>query len=226
MNKKYYDNKMLMQNLEDEIQEIKERENNLYKISINDKNYEDFKNKCNEMTRYKNINITSKEIILNNFLYIQQELLKELLEIYKNKYVNKRIGEKTKEKIQKEFNNYILNNYNIECYCYINTKYNYNDEEEIEICLYFKDMYYQYELKQEKIKYNKTKQEEYYYYYSKVEYTQVSKIEEKAKKIRYNYDKNMSKIQELKKQIENIREENNKDNKCCIKSTYIDYREI
>jgi len=38
MNKKYYDNKILMQNLQDEIQSIKEKEDNLYKISINDEN--------------------------------------------------------------------------------------------------------------------------------------------------------------------------------------------
>lgn len=228
MNKKYYDNKMLIQDIDTNLQTLREEEEKIYN------NYKyDYKisfDNYNKQTKEINDNIkilhTMQEITLNNFLYIQQELLKELLQIYKNKYINKRIGEKTKEKIQEEFNNYTLNNYNIECYCYINTRYNYNDEEEIEISLCFKNMYYQYELKQEKIKYNKTTQEEYYYYYNKIEYTQVNKIEEKAKKIRYNYDKNISKIQELKKQIENIREENNKNNRCCLKSTYINIKDI
>jgi hypothetical protein len=226
MTKKYYDNKMLMQNLQDELQAIKEKEDNLYKISINDENYEDFKNECNKMTKYKNINITSKEIILNNFLHIQQNLLKELLEIFKNKYIKSRIGEKTKEKIQNDFNNYILDNYNIECYSHINQKINYKNEFETKISLYFKDFYYQYELKQEEIRYNHFDNESYLYYYNETEYTPTEEIKEKAELLYNNYTENMERIRELKKEIENIREENNKDNKCCIKSTYIDYREI
>lgn len=226
MNKKYYDNKMLMQNLEDELQAIKEEENKLYKISINDENYQDYKNKCNEMTRYKNINITSQEIILNNLLHIQQKLLYELLEIFKNKYVNKRIGEKTKEKIQEEFNNYILDNYNIECYSYINQKINYKNELETKISLYFKDFYHQYELKQEEIRYNHFDNTSYLYYYNEIDYTPTEEIKEKAERLYNNYTENMQKIRDLKKELENIRNENNKDNKCCLKSTYIDYKEI
>ena len=228
MNKKYYDNKMLMQDINTNLQTLKEEEEKLYNNYKYDYKIllDDYSKQTKEINNNIKILYTMQEIILNNFLYIQQELLKELLEIYKNKYVNKRIGEKTKEKIQEEFNNYILNNYNIECYCYIRQNTTYKEETETKISLYFKDLYYQYELKQEEIRYNNTTQEEYFYYYNKIEYTQVNKIEEKAKKIRYNYDKNMLKIQELKKQIENIREENNKNNKCCLKSTYINIKDI
>ena len=221
MNKNFYDNKMLMQDINTNLQTLKEEEEKLYNNYKYDYKIllDDYSKQTKEINNNIKILYTMQEIILNNFLYIQQQLLKELLEIYKNKYVNKRIGEKTKAKIQDDFNNYILNNYNIECYCYINQNINYKNEFETKISLYFKDMYYQYELKQEEIRYNNTTKEEYYYYYNTIEYTQVNKIEEKAKKLRYNYDKNISKIQELKKQIENIREENNKNSKCCIKST-------
>jgi hypothetical protein len=228
MNKKYYDNKMLMQNVSEHLQALKEEGEKLYnsykydyKISL-----DDYGKQTKEIDNNIKILHTMQEIILNNFLHVQQELLNELLEIYKNKYINKRIGEKTKEKIQEEFNSYILNNYNIECYCYINTRYNYNDEEEIEISLSFKDMYYQYELKQEKIKYNKTTQEEYLYYYGKINYTNIEEIEEKAKTLRHNYDEAMEKIKELKREIEKIRGENNDNNKCCLKSTYINIKDI
>lgn len=226
MNKKYYDNKMLLQNLEDEIQGIKEEENRLCKISINDKNYKEFNKQCNELTRCKNINKTSREIILNNFLHIQQKLLYELLEIFKNKYINKRIGEKTKEKIQNDFDNYILDKYNIECYSHIKQAINYNNEFETKISLYFKDLYYQYELKQEEIRYNHFDNTSYLYYYNEVEFVAVEKIKEKAEILYNNYNESMQKIRELKKQIENIREDNNKNNKCCIKSTYIDIKDI
>lgn len=227
MNKKYYDNKMLMQDVNTNLQTLKEEEEKLYnnykynyKISL-----DDYSKQTKEINNNIKILYTMQEIILNNFLHMQQQLLKELLGIYKDKYINKRIGEKTKEKIQEEFNNYILNNYNIESYCYINTRYNYNDEE-IEIFLYFKDMYYQYELKQEKIKYNKNTQEEYYYYYNEIEYTPTEEIEEKAEKLYNDYIESMQKIKELKAQIENIREENNINNRCCLKSTYIDIKDI
>lgn len=226
MNKKYYDNKILMQNLEEMRQTLAEKQKNLMYTTITNENYEEYKQEEKENTKKIHINNTMQEITLNNFLHIQQELLKELLEIYKNKYVNKRIGEKTKEKIQEEFNKYILNNYNIECYCYINQNITYREETETKISLYFKEMYYQYELKQEEIRYNNTTQEEYLYYYNKIEYTQVNKIEEKAKKLYNDYVKNMNKIKELKKQIEKIREENNNNNKCCLKSTYINIKDV
>lgn len=226
MNKKYYDNKILMQNLQDELQEIKEKENNLYKISINDENYNEFKKQCDEMTKYKNINKTSQEIILNNFLHIQQKLLYELLEIFKNKYVNKRIGEKTKEKIRNDFDNYILDNYNIECYSHIYQNINYKNEFETKISLYFKDFYYQCELKNEEIRYNHFDNTSYLYYYNEIEYTPTEEIREKAERLYNNYAENIQRIRDLKKEIESIRNENNQHNKCCIKSTYIDYKEI
>ena len=218
MKNKYYDNITLLQNINTSINTLEETNKDMIYKNYNDIEYKENKKKIEELQ-------TIQEITLNNFLHIQQELLQELLEIFKSKYIDKRIGEKTKEKIQNDFNTYILGNYNIECYCYINTKTNYNYEEEIKICCYFKDLYYQYDLKQEEIRYNKNKEESYLYYYSKIDYTNVEEIEEKAKELRNNYNNNIEKIKELKKEIEKTREENNKNNKCCLKSTYIDYRD-
>ena len=226
LNKKYYDSIELLQNTRDTHQLLGETQKQLYHEKLTEENYEEYKRKDKEINDKIKINHTMQEILLNNFLYIQQELLYELLEIYKTKYIKARIGEKTKEKIQNEFNTYVLNNYNIECYSYIKQYTTYNEEIETKISLYFKDLYYEYDLKQEEIRYNNTTQEERLYYYSKTNYTNIEEIEEKAKALRNNYDKTMEKIKELKREIEKIREENNENNKCCLKSTYINVKDI
>jgi hypothetical protein len=225
MNKKYYDNIELLQKTNDMHQVLREAQKKLCYEKLTQENYEEYKKKDKEISDKIKINNTMQEILLNNFLYMQQELLNELLEIYKTKYINKRIGEKTKEKIQHDFDSYILGNYNIECYCYIRQNTTYNDEQETKISLHFKDLYYQYELRQEEIRYNNTTQEQYLYYYSKIDYTNIEEIEEKAKTLRNNYDRTMEKIKELKKEIEKAREENNEKNKCCLTSTYIDVKD-
>lgn len=222
MNNKYYESVTLLQNTKEgynTIQDIQEKLWKDYQANIIDSTT--YNNEYKEYTNKQQITDTMQQILLNNLLHIQQQLLKELLEIYKNKYVNKRIGEKTKEKIQEEFNNYILNNYNIECYCYIRQDTTYNDELETKISLYYKDLYYQYELKQEKIIYNKATNESYLYYYNDIEYTNTDDVEEKASILRKQYDDSMNKIKELKKQIEQIKDENNKNNKCCLTFTRI-----
>lgn len=226
LNKKYYDSIELLQKTQDAHQALGEIQKQLHYEKITKENYEEQKRKDKEISYKIKTNHTMQEILLNNFLYMQQELLYELLEIYKTKYINKRIGEKTKEKIQNEFNSYILDNYNIQCYCYIKQNTTYNDELETKIYLHFKDLYYQYELKQEEIRYNNTTQEQYLYYYNKINYTNIEEIEEKAKELRDNYDKTMEKIKELKREIEKAREENNENNRCCLTSTYINAKDI
>jgi hypothetical protein len=225
LNKKYYNSRELLQKTSDAMQLLADAQKKLCYEKLTKENYEDYKKRDKEISDKIKINNTMQEILLNNFLYIQQELLNELLEIYKTKYINKRIGEKTKEKIQDDFNSYILDNYNIECYCYIKQNTTYNYELETRIYLYFKDLYYQYELKQEEIRFNNTTQEQYLYYYNKIDYTNTEEIEEKAKELRNNYNKTIEKIKELKKEIEKAREENNNNNRCCLKSTYIDIKE-
>ena len=228
MKNKYIETRQKLQDNKDLIQSLNEQQNeicNNYK-DLNENNIQDYKREQEE--NYKKIHYveTEQEILLNNLLYIQQQLLTELLEIFKSKYIDKRIGEKTKEKIQNDFNTYILGNYNIECYCYISQCLSYREQLETKISLYFADYYYVYDLKQEQLKYNHETKENYFYYYRNIkEYTNIEEIEEQAKRLRDNYDLSLQKIKALKKEIEKIRGENNENNFACIKSTYIDIRE-
>lgn len=228
MNKQYYDNKMLLQNIQEGLQDTQEKSRKLWDnyrtICINE-SLEEYSKQEKELNTRSQLLMTMEEITHNNLLHIQQKLLYELLEIYKSKYIKARIGEKTKEKIQNEFNNYILNKYNIEVYSYINTFINYSDGEEVKIAVYFKDFYYQYELKQEEIRHNRSTNESYLYYYKEVNYTEVEEVEKKAQEIRAKYNESMDKIKELKRQIESIRDENNQENICCLNSTRISVKD-
>lgn len=222
MNNKYYESVTLLQNTKDgynTIQEIQEKLWKDYQANIIDSIT--YNNEYKEHTNKQQTLDTMTQILLNNLLHIQQQLLKELLEIYKSKYIKARIGEKTKEKIQNHFNSYIKDNYNIDVYSYITIHNNYKDESEIQISMYYNDMYYQYELRQEKIIYNKETNESYLYYYNDVDFTNIDDVETKAIELRKQYNDSMNKIKELKKQIEQIKDENNKNNKCCLTFTRI-----
>ena len=222
MNNKYYESVTLLQNTREiytMLQEMQEKLWKDYQANIIDSTT--YNNNYKEYTDRQKAIDTMQQILLNNLLHIQQQLLKELLEIYKSKYIKSRLGIATKEKIQKHFTSYIKDNYNIDVYSYITIHNNYKDENEIQIYLYYKDLYYQYELKQEKIIYNKVTDESYLYYYNDVEFTNIDDVEEKASILRKQYDDSMNKIKELKKQIELIKDENNKDNKCCLTFTRI-----
>jgi hypothetical protein len=224
MNKIYYDNKMLMQNIREGLQSTQEESRKLwdnYRSMCINGHLDGYRKREKELNNKSQLLMTMEEITHNNILHIQQKLLYELLEIYKSKYVKSRIGQKTKEKIQKEFESHILNKYNIEVYSYINTYITYNDEEEVKIAVYFKDFYYEYELKQEEIRHNRTTNDSYLYYYNEVNYTEVEEVEQKAQEIRAKYNESMDKIRELKRQIESIRDENNQENICCLKATRI-----
>lgn len=150
-----------------------------------------------------------QDLLLNNLLHIQQKLLNELMHLFLKNYKNKRIGEKTKEKILNEFNFYIKEKYDIEVYCYITSKIDYNEKEKIEIYLSYKDFYYIYNLKNEKIIYYYSDDTFKLYYYNQANYINLNNIEREANKIYTNYNKSMEQLRELEKKQDAIREKNN-----------------
>lgn len=229
MKEQYYDNKMLLQNVADNLATLKNREEKeaeRVRGCTNNEEWEKYKKASEEMTHERHKLETMHEVITNNLLHIQQELLKELLEIYKKKYINKRIGEKTKELIRQDLIKYIQDNYDIKTYCHISPYNDYNEREHVKISLYFEDFYYCYDLKQEEIRYNKETGESWLYYYQEVEYIPVNQLADYSEDLRHTYNENMKKIKSLKNEIERIREENNIKNTCCIKSTRIDIKNI
>ena len=174
---------------------------------------------------------TMQQLLINNLLFIQQELLKEASQLLKtSKYYKKPFGEKTKEKMQEEIKEALINKYNINIYLYINQSMEYNRENEhnyeqcYEISLYYEDFYYIYETKQEKIRVfdNST----YFYYWGdNTRYININNLENESKKIIDKYNKSMGKIEKLNKQIEEIRQENNKKIIGSLRNNYyIEYR--
>lgn len=229
MKEKYYDNKMLSQNVADSLSTLKDREEKeaeRVRGCTNHEEWEKYKKTCEEITNERHKLETMQEVITNNMLHIQQELLKELLEIYKKKYIAKRIGEKTKELIRQDFMKYVKDNYDIETYCHISPYNDYNEREHVKISLYFADLYYYYDLKQEQIRYSKETGESWLYYYQQVEYIPVDQLADYSEDLRHTYNENMKKIKSLKNEIERIREANNEKNICCIKSTRITIKDI
>lgn len=170
-----------------------------------------------------------QRININNLLYIQQELLNDAAEVLINsKYFNKPLGEKTKEKIQEELNEHIKSVFNIDVYTYVNLKIAYNFDDSIksrtyEINIYYKDFYYQYELKQESIRIDADTLEKHLFYYSKQDFIKPDQTEKEARKILKEYKANYNKIQSLKKQIEEIEAENNQGKQAALKNYYIHY---
>lgn len=150
-----------------------------------------------------------QDLLINNLLHIQQKLLNELMQLFLKNHKNKRIGEKTKEKIQNEFNYYIKEKYDIEVYCYINSKLDYNEKEKIEIYLSYKDFYYIYNLKNEKIIYSYNDDAFKLYYYNDAKFINLNNIEKEAVKIFNNYNKSMEQLKELEKKQDQIRTKNN-----------------
>ena len=145
MNNKYYESVTLLQNTREFYSHIQQIQDNLWKdYQANNIDSQTYNNEYKEYTNKQKVSDTMQQILLNNLLHIQQQLLKELLEIYKTKYIKSRLGIATKEKIQNHFNSYIKDNYNIDVYSYITIHNNYKDENEIQISICYKDMYYQY----------------------------------------------------------------------------------
>ena len=172
-------------------------------------------------TKKEELEIQEK-ILKNNLLSIEQDLLYEGIEIYQNsKYFKKALGEKTKEKINSLISETIKEKYNIDVYTYINSEYNYSNEQIIKLSLYYSDFYYEYELKNESIHYNINKNLIDLYYYSKIEFINIEETEEEAKRILKEYKINYNKIQDLYKQIECIKNENNKNAKGLLNSYYL-----
>lgn len=159
---------------------------------------------------------TIQSLLLNNLLHIQRELLNESAEVLKNsKYYLKPFGEKTKEKMQNEIKEYLKNKYDIELYVYINQSQEYtrdkfhNYEWCYEIEVIYQDYYYEYGLKQEKIRVFQNNV--YFYYYDDIEYTKLQELENKANKIIEKNQKAEEKIETLRKEIEKLKYSNNKD---------------
>lgn len=150
-----------------------------------------------------------QNLLINNLLFIQQELLKESFEIYKTKYINKKIGEKTAEKIKEDLESYILNTYDLEIHFHIKSDLDYNGNTKVKIYLYYKDFYYIYELKQEEMHYIKETEENYLYYYRQVDYIPLKSVENKAIKIIEDYKKNIEKLDFLEKQQKKLIDNNN-----------------
>lgn len=178
-----------------------------------DKSIIDFSNINAEYEKlcYKEQEIELQRLfILNNLLSIQRELLNKASELLRaSKYYGKPFGEKTKEKIQNELTEQLENEYDIPIYCYVKKSYECNREEDCKqqecyiIDIYYKDFYYEYDLKQEKIQVFENNS--YLWCYGNIEYTKVEDIEEKAKELKKRFDTTMNELEKLKAQENEIR---------------------
>ena len=151
------------------------------------------------------------QIAKNNIdLSLNEIVEKELLPIIK-KYKNKRIGEKTKEKIGNEIKEYVKNKYNFIIYFNMYQEYyftgirisfNFYTEDNIQIGYIEK-------CSNEK-EYNENTFDKLYNYYCNLDYNYINNVKEYAKTLYIKTIKSKKKIDDLRKQIDNEKNNINK----------------
>lgn len=205
LKEKYFDTTRLLQNAKEQMQSLKDDQNNIDEqfknIDLKSKECKDLIIITNENKKQQEKNNILNDILINNLLSIQQDLLIIALDHFKEHYKNKRLGEKTKEKYQDEIKDLINKNYNIDANCYLTQKTTYDNTTEYEISIYFKDYYYSNILKNEKIIYNITTDKHYLYYYNNIEYIDIAEKENYADYIYMNLTESEKELKMLEKEL-------------------------
>lgn len=151
------------------------------------------------------------QIAKNNIdLSLNEIVEKELIPIIQ-KYKNKRIGEKTKEKIGNEIKEYVKNKYNFIVYFHMYQEYyfsgvrisfNFYTEDNIKIG--------HIEKASNEKEYNENTFNNLYNYYCNLDYNYINNVKEYAKTLYIKTIKSKKKIDDLRKQIDNEKNNINK----------------
>lgn len=152
------------------------------------------------------IQITKNNIDLSLNEIVDQELIPII-----QKYKNKRIGEKTKEKIRNEIKEYIKNKYNFVVYFHmyqefyftgIRISFDFYTEDNIQIgCI---------EKASDEKGYNENTFNSLYNYYCNLDYNYINDVKDYAKTLYIEKIKSEKKIDDLRKQIDNEKNNINK----------------
>lgn len=172
-------------------------------------NYKEIENKLSNEINY---NYYKDDILQNNLDWLLNEIVQdELIPILK-KYQDKKIGTKTKEKIATELDTHIQNNYNIKLYFNFYKEYDFSRTTKITFDFYFNNSCVSIAKIQKAID-DDTPNVLYNYFVNyNYNYIEISKTYDKAKELVNNRRDSKDKIEELKKQIEEIR--NNFNENC------------
>ena len=151
------------------------------------------------------------QITKNNIdLSLNEIVDKELIPIIQ-KYKNKRIGEKTKEKIANEIKEYVKEKYNFIVYFNMYQEF-YFTGIRVSFDFYNKDhkRIGNIDKSSNEKEYNENTFSNLYNYYCNLDYSYINNVKEYAKKLYIEKIKSKEKIDELRKQIDNERNNINK----------------